>query len=95
MKVTFNRLAEAELITAARFLEEERGLGAEFLDEYQSWEKRVRDFPESCAEIAPGIRCGYLARFKYHVTYALTEGAIRILYIRSARRKPLKRWPRG
>ena len=33
MKVTFNRLAEAELITAARFLEEERGLAAEFLDE--------------------------------------------------------------
>ena len=45
-----------------------RVLGGHFLDEYEGWEKRTRRFPESCPEIAPGIRGGFLARFKYHVT---------------------------
>lgn len=95
MNVAFNRLAEAELISAARYLEAERSLGGAFLDEYAAWEAQVRQFPESCPEIAPGIRCGYLTRFKYHVTYAIRGKTIRILYVRSARQAPLKSWPRG
>jgi hypothetical protein len=95
MKVSFNRLAEAELIAAARYLEIERGLGSAFLDEYSDWEKRIRSFPESCPEIAPGIRCGYLQRFKYHITYTSRGRSLRILYVRSASRQPLDRWPRG
>jgi hypothetical protein len=83
------------LIAAARYLEAERGLGSAFLDEYTAWEKRIRSFPESCPEIAPDIRCGYLPRFKYHVTYTLRRRSLRILYIRSASRQPLDRWPRG
>ncbi len=66
MKVSFNRFAERELIAAARYLQSEASLGREFLDEYEAWEARVRRFPKSCPEIAPGIHCGYLARFKYH-----------------------------
>lgn len=95
MKVSFNRLAEAELIAAARYLEAEGKLGNAFLDEYAEWEKRVRAFPESCPEIAPGIRCGYLPRFKYHVTYLVRGQSLRVLYVRSARRQPLNRWTRG
>ena len=95
MKVSFNRLAEAELIAATRYLETERKLGNAFLDEYAGWEIRIRAYPESCPEIAPGIRRGYLSRFKYHVTYSLLSGEIRILYIRSARQAPLRRWPRN
>jgi hypothetical protein len=94
MKVSFNRLAEAELIAAARYLKAERHLGAAFLGEYAAWEKRIRDFPESCPEIAPGIRCGYLPRFKFHITYSVRERTLRILYVRSARRQPHSRWPR-
>jgi hypothetical protein len=95
MKVSFNRLAEAELIAAARFLEAERKLGSALLDEYAAWEKRVIAYPESFPEIAPGIRSGYLTRFKYHVTYALRADGLRILYVRSARQAPLRRWSRG
>jgi hypothetical protein len=94
MRVSFNRLAEAELIAAARYFEAESKMGAAFLDEYTAWEKRVRVFPESCPEIAPGIRCAYLTRFKYHVTYRVREESLRILYVRSARRASLHRWPR-
>lgn len=94
MKVSFNRLAEAELIAAARYLDAERSLGSAFLDEYEAWEKQLRAFPESHPEIAPGIRCGFLARFKYHVTYMLRPDSLRILYVRSARQAPLRRWPR-
>ena len=95
MKVSFNRLAEGELIAAARYLESERRLGRAFLGAYKAWETQVRHFPESCPEIAPGIRCGYLPRFKYHVTYSVRSGGIRVLYIRSARQAPLRTWPRG
>lgn len=94
MKVSFNRLAEAELISAARYLEAERKQGDAFLDEYAEWESRVRAFPESCPEIGPGIRRGYLPRSKYHVTYTLRGQSLRILYVRSARQQPLNRWTR-
>lgn len=94
MKVSFNRWAETELISAARYLDAERRLGGAFLDEYATWEKHVKQFPSSFPEIAPGIRCGYLSRFKYHVTYTVRDDVIRILYVRSARQAPQRLWPR-
>ena len=90
MKVSFNRLAEQELIAAALQFEAEAHLGTAFLDEYQTWEKQVRAFPRSCPEIAPGIRSGFLPRFKFHVTYQVRADTLRILYLRSARQAPLE-----
>lgn len=90
MRVSFNRFAEQELIAAARYLEAEARLGAAFLDEYEAWERQVLEFPKSCPEIAPTIRCGYLARFKYHVTYQVRGEVLRILYLRHTRRAPLR-----
>jgi hypothetical protein len=95
VRASFNRLAEQELIAAARYLQAEAGLGRQFLLEFEAWQKQVLRFPESCPEIAPGIRCGYLRRFKYHVTYTVRGDGLRILYIRSARRMPLRDWPRS
>jgi len=89
VKVSFNRLAGAELIAAARYLQTEAGFGREFLHEYEAWETRTRRFPSSCPEIAPGIRCGFLKRFKYHVTYTIRGNTLRILYVRHARQAPL------
>ena len=40
MKVSFKRLAEQELIAAARYLDAEAGLGGAFLDEYEAWGRR-------------------------------------------------------
>jgi hypothetical protein len=82
VKASFNRLAEAELIAAARYLQTEAGLGREFLNEYQAWEGRTRRFPASCPEIA-------------HVTYAIRGDTLRILYVRSARQAPLRNLLRG
>jgi hypothetical protein len=94
VRATFNRLADQELVAAARYLQTEAHLGSAFLDEYEAWEKCVLRFPESCPEIASGIRCGFLKRFKYHVTYAIRGDTLRILYVRHARQAPLKNWPR-
>ena len=93
MKVSFNRLAETELIAAARYLDAERRLGGAFLDEYAEWKNQVKQLPSAFPEIAPGIRCGYLSRFKYHVTYTVRGDVIRILYVRSARQAPQRFWP--
>ena len=62
MRVSFNRIAAKELVAAARHLEMERHLGVAFLDEYEAWERQVLAFPDSCREIGPTIRCGYLSR---------------------------------
>ena len=94
MRATFHREAEAELITAARDLDAKARLGHAFLAEYEKWEGQIRRFPLACPEIAPSIRCGYLKRFKYHVTYRVLPGTIRILYVRSARQEPLKHFRR-
>lgn len=94
MKVSFNRLAEQELNAAARYLHEEAGLGHALLAEYEIWETKVAQFPECCPEIAPNIRCGYLRRFKYHITYLVRADAIRILYVRHTRQERLRQWPR-
>ncbi|MBC7366969.1 MAG: type II toxin-antitoxin system RelE/ParE family toxin [Undibacterium sp.] len=94
MKVSFNRLAEQELIAAARYLDAESGLGGAFLDEYETWEAKIKRFPLCCHEITANIRCGFLKRFKYHVTYLIRGDTIRILYIRHARQEPLREWPR-
>jgi hypothetical protein len=89
VKVSFNRLADQELVAAARELADAANLGAAFLDEYEAWEAQIKAHPLSCPEIAPGIRRGYLSRFKYHVTYQVRGQTIRILYIRYARKAPL------
>jgi hypothetical protein len=89
VKVSFNSLAEQELIAAARELADSASLGGAFLDEYEAWEAQVKEHPYSCPEIASGIRRGYLSRFKYHVTYTVRGQSIRILYIRYARQAPL------
>jgi hypothetical protein len=52
MRVSFNRLAEQELIAAARHLETEARLGVAFLDEYESWERQILAFPRSCPVVA-------------------------------------------
>ncbi len=88
-------MAETELITAARDLDAKARLGHAFLDEYEHWETQIRRFPLACPEIAPGIRCGYLKRFKYHITYRVLPDTIRILYVRSARQSPLRHFPRS
>ena len=88
MNVSFNRLAEQELIAAARYLAP-ANLGGAFLDEYEAWEARIMQHPLSCPEIAPNIRRGYLPRFKYHVTYTIRGKSIRILYVRYAKMAPL------
>lgn len=94
MKVSFNRLAKQELIAATRYLEAKAGLGGAFPDEYEAWETKVKRFPLSCPEITPNIRCGYLKRSKYHVTYLVRGDTIRVLYVRHARQAPLGHWPR-
>ena len=95
MRVTFHRLAAQELVAAAQYFDTQAGLGRRFLEEYVAWEKKVSRFPEFCPEIAPDIRCGFLKRFKYHVTYTVRTDNIRILYVRHARQAPLKNWKRG
>ena len=95
MKARFNRLAEQELIAAAKHVQAEANLGGALLDEYAAWEARTLRFPKSCPEIAPGICCGFLPRFKYHVTYTIRADTLRILYVRHARQAPLKNWLRA
>jgi hypothetical protein len=53
VKVSFNRLAEQELVAAARELTDAANLGAAFLDEYEAWETQVKQHPLSCLKSRP------------------------------------------
>jgi len=48
VNVSFHRLAELELIAAARQLATTANLGVAFLDEYEAWEARIKRHPFSC-----------------------------------------------
>ncbi len=68
MKVSFHRLARAELIATAQYLEREARLGAEFLDSFETWARGIAQFPESAPLIGRNIRKGFLPRFNYIIT---------------------------
>jgi hypothetical protein len=83
--VVLHRLARAELIAAAKYLESEAGLGGEFLDAFENWERQVGQFPESGPLIGQGMRKGVLLRFNYVIAYEVRPEVVRVLYFRHAK----------
>jgi plasmid stabilization system protein ParE len=79
-------MARQELISAALYLEHQAGLGNEFINEFDRWQRHIQQYPESCPDIGQGIRKGILERFPYLIGYKIKgqdpSQHVRILYIR-------------
>ena len=89
MTVRFLSLARQELDDAHDWYEQQcAGLGREFLDEVDRVVRRIRRYPESCAELALGLRRGLLARFPYGLIYGRDGEALVIVAVAHLHRRP-------
>lgn len=82
--------AEAELLAAAQWYDDEAGLGTEFLAEIRELTKAIARAPESFApdlEIE-GVRRARLKRFPYWLAFTVSDGGVFILAVAHVRRDP-------
>ena len=91
MRYEFHPAAEAEYLESIAFFEsKQRGLGASFLNEFESKMDIVCTNPKLFRiECAPDIRRTNLNRFPYTVIYRIQQNAIQILAVAHQRRRPL------
>ena len=87
--VRYHEAAEDELLNEIGYLElRAAGLGRRFFEEVRRAENLIAQFPESAAEILPGIRRWPLRKFPYSLIYAMEEGGLLILAVAHHRRRP-------
>jgi hypothetical protein len=66
MKIRFLAIARQELDDAVEWYDRQSaGLGLRFLDELDRVVRRIKVYPNSCQELAPGLRRALLSRFPY------------------------------
>ena len=89
MNLRFLSVARQELDDAFVWYERQSpGLGYEFLDEIDRTIHRIRAYPDSCAEMAPGIRRAVVARFPYGLIYARDADSTAVVAVAHLHRKP-------
>ncbi len=86
---SIHREAEEELMTAARWYDERsRGLGTQFLAEFEAGMARVVATPEAFGVIDKGVRCFRLHRFPFGILYQCGGDRVYVLAIMHLLREP-------
>lgn len=89
MTVRFLAVARQELDDAFVWYERQSsGLGYEFLDEIDRTIHRIKAYPDSCAELEPGLRRALVNRFPYGLVYGQDAGAVVVVAVAHLHRKP-------
>jgi hypothetical protein len=89
VKLVYHPAVEIELVAAARFYEQAvRGLGAEFLDEFERGVARIVEAPERWRVIQGDKRRFLLLRFPYGLYYRVTGDEIRLLVLKHHSQHP-------
>jgi plasmid stabilization system protein ParE len=89
MNIRFLAVARQELDDAFVWYERQApGLGYEFLDEVDRTVHRIRLFPDSGTELAPGVRRALTNRFPYSLTYGQDAEAMVVLAVAHLHREP-------
>lgn len=82
-------VAERELAEAAGWYEEQaRGLGQQFLDEFEATMERVIRFPDAWTPISTRHRRCLFRRFPFAVIYSRSGSDIRVSAVADLRRDP-------
>ncbi len=85
----FHPEAEAELLAAARYYEEQaENLGLDFLSAVQSSCDRIQRFPQVGHAFGAHRRRVLVARFPYGVIYRADEGRVFIVAVANLHRRP-------
>jgi plasmid stabilization system protein ParE len=89
VKIRFLSVARRELDDAFTWYESHAvGLGYEFLDEMDRVVRRIKAYPDSCAELFPGLRRALLSRFPYGLIYGQEPDAIVVVAVAHLHREP-------
>lgn len=90
MKYQFHRAAVAEHLDNVTFYESrQRGLGADYLAEFESAMQRVCANPKMYqVECVPDIRKVVMPRFPFNVLFRELNGVIQVLSVAHHRRRP-------
>ncbi len=89
MSVEYHEAAEEELLHEIGYLEQRaKGLGRRFFAEVQRAEDLIAQFPESTAEIMPGIRRRILQKFRYSLIDTIERDGLLILAVAHHSRRP-------
>jgi hypothetical protein len=89
MKVRILSVAEREMWDAFDWYERQsRGLGTQFLSEFDQAVARVRRYPESCPVVDDGMRRVLLGRFPYGLWYAIETDAVMVYAVAHLHRQP-------
>ncbi len=87
--VKYHEAAEDELLSEIGYLElRAHGLGRRFFAEVRRAQNLIAQFPESAAEILPGIRKRVLRKFRYSIIYATEKDVLLILAVAHHSRRP-------
>ena len=90
--VAYHEAAEQELLDEIGYLElRAAGLGRRFFGEIEAAAKLISRFPESAAEISPGIRKYPLHKFPYSLIYTIEKDRLLVLAVAHHSRRP-KYW---
>jgi len=89
MNIRLVSSAEAEVMDAVRYYERHQpGLGAEFLDELETYLSLVATAPERPTLRHSGYRRVNLKRFPHYLAYTVEAGEVVVLAVAHAARKP-------
>ena len=89
MKLAYHPLAERELVEAADFYEQAaRGLGVEFLDEFERLGAIIAAYPDAGAGDQSDVRVLHARRFPYSLVYEERDRMVFILAVAHQRRRP-------
>lgn len=87
--IKYHEAAEDELLNEIGYLElRAKGLGRRLDAEIRRAERLIAQFPESAAEIRPGIRKCILRKFRYSLIYSRENDSVLILAVAHHSRRP-------
>ena len=87
--VRYHEAAEDEFLNEIGYLEAQaKGIGRSFSAEVRRAESLIAQFPESAAEIRPGIRKRILRKFRYSLIYTIEKDGLLILALAHHSRRP-------
>ena len=89
MKLTYHPAAEAEILAAARFYDHAiKGLGTQFLDEFDFSIAMILEAPERWRIIKGDKRRYLMRRFPFGLYYRIVSDEVRILVVKHHSRHP-------
>lgn len=89
MNLIYHPAAEAEVVAAARFYQQAvKGLGAQFLDEFDRSIAAILEAPERWRLIREDQRRYLMARFPYGLYYRIVGDEVRILVVKHHSQHP-------